>query len=101
MKDMTKFSIRFGDLEVRSCNSLLMADVPHVRAELVKWDVSKRNNKEYCFTLGYWKRDSEGYTFRFVEDRPLEYIEDWNIFRDLVKPGQTKLDEYFEETEEE
>ena len=63
-----KFSIRIEDLELRSCGEHLLTEgVEHTRAEIVQWE-----NEEYCWTLAYWNKNSNGYNLEFVGNRPFD-----------------------------
>jgi hypothetical protein len=59
-------------------------------AEIVQWNTDSSGN-EYCFTLLFYERDSEGYHICFVGDRPLQY-EDEEIMFAMMKYGQTVMD---------
>lgn len=66
-----------------------MTKEPHVTAEIVKLQEGGT-----CFTLAYWYRTEDGYSLRFVGDRPFVYSGGLQFFA-LASFGQKKLDEYF------
>ncbi len=66
--------------------------------EVVCWQnygESKSNDsnseQEYCFTLAWFRRDSEGYHVEFVGDRPFK-VENTKSFWEMLKYGQSVLD---------
>lgn len=69
---MNSFSIKF---EVRSCNSYLLHEGKHTKAEIIKWnDSEKPFSPEICFVLAVvYPNSEEDFELRFVGDRPLEY----------------------------
>ena len=77
-----KFNIRIEDLEVRSHNTAL--------TEIVRWFVGFTGN-EYCCTIAYWNKTSDGYDLKFVGDRPFEVNPE--LFMRLAKYGQEILNE--------
>jgi hypothetical protein len=87
-----KFNFRIDDLEVRSCNTHLLSDGEHNRAEIVKWN-NGTDEKEHCFTLAYWNKGKEGYDLKFVGSRPFDV--NGELFMKLAKQGQQMLDEVF------
>ena len=91
-----KFSERQGNLEVRSCSTKLTSTGEHTTAEIVMYAAHFSTRKEYCYTLAYWVRDSEGYSLRFIGNRPLEDDVSYTIFHYLAKYGQMQLDAYFD-----
>ena len=85
---MKKFSIKKGNLELRSCDQHLANFNKHDRAEIVKWD-DKYDGKEYCYTIGHWRRPKDNdFDFVFVGDRVLEVDE--SVIK-LIHKGQRKL----------
>jgi hypothetical protein len=52
------------------------------------------NNMEYCYTLLFWRRGSEGYSIEFVGNRPFETTS-LKAFWSLAKYGQAILDAEF------
>ena len=89
---MEKFSLRDGNLEVRSAGNYLLQGEKHNRAEIVKWFDESGN----CFVVAFWTMDKEGFYLKFVGNRPFNESIDSKIFMDLAKMGQTKLDLYFD-----
>lgn len=72
--------MRVDDLEFRR-NGLS-------NAEIVRWQV--QGEKEFCYTLLWFKKDDEGYYIEFVGARPLE-IEDRGTLWKLMDYGQAVL----------
>ena len=72
--------MRVNDLEFRR-NGLS-------NAEIVRWQV--QGEKEFCYTLLWFKKDDEGYYIQFVGARPLE-IEDRETLWKLMDYGQAVL----------
>lgn len=64
------FSIRVGDLEVRSCNNSLTSKQPHTTAEIVVWKGTG------CSTIARFKEYSEGFDLAMVSDRAFNYVGD-------------------------
>lgn len=88
-----KFSVRIGDLEVRSCGDHLMSSDDDYRAEMVKWSVGS-DKKPYCFTVAYWDLGSENYNMQFVGNRP--FALDSSDFMFMAETGQIILDGFYE-----
>lgn len=59
-------------------------------AEIVQW-ATDSSGKEFCFTLLFYKRNSEGYYIEFVGARPLEYADE-ELMWVLMKYGQSVMD---------
>lgn len=89
-----KFSMRIGDLELRTCDEHLVSFKEHTTANIVKW--YEYLEKEYCMSVAFWKRGKEGYDLRFVGRRPIVEC-DAKEFWELITVGQRRLDEYFDE----
>ena len=64
-------------------------------AEIVAWQ-SKGNGEEYCYTLLFWRKGSEGYFIEFVGGMPLNKYIDKDILFKLMRYGQAVLDAAFE-----
>lgn len=62
----------------------------HRPAEIVQWAIDG-GGKDFCFTVLFYERESEGYEIRFVGDRPLQY-DDEEIMFAMMKYGQTVMD---------
>lgn len=64
--------------------------------ELVAWKPYPDSDRgeAFCYTLLWWKKDSEGYYIEFVGTRPLEYDDQETLFK-MMKYGQTVLDAEF------
>lgn len=82
---MKIFSMRVGDLEVRTCSQSLTGASPHTRAELVH--AASGTN----VTLAAWTKTTSGYELRFVGDRPFRYADPDVMFR-ICKVCQEHLD---------
>ena len=66
---------RIGDIEARWSKSLGKEPAGYV--EIVKWE---RPKDPYCFTLCYWKKDSEGWDMIGVGARMFEYDDSHKLF---------------------
>lgn len=69
--------------------------------EIIQWYPNPAG-KEYCATLVFFERDSEGYYAKFVGSRPLEVENDgtlWALMRyaDAVLAARWKLEMQFPE----
>lgn len=85
------FSIKMGDLEVRSCNKrLITSNEGHDRAEIVQW--LNNETKPACYTIAYWGVEDEKYDLRFVGNRPFDEKIDILVFMRLAKMGQDLLE---------
>ena len=80
--------MRYEDLEFRN----MVGRHP----EIVAWNPYPDSDRgeEYCYTLLWWKKDSEGYYIEFVGPRPLEYHDQQRLFK-MMKYGQAVLDADF------
>lgn len=94
-----KFSIKSGNMELRSCNESLLSSGPHTTAEVVYWDKDSED-KPYCYCISYWKRDSEGFCLYFVGARPFASEIGSAKFMELAKIGQSLMDAMFIEMKE-
>ena len=87
-----KFTFIINDLELRSCGEHLSLDCEHNTSEIVMF--GKINELEdYCFTIAYWLKDSEGYYLKFVGDRTFNTNKE--VFMQLAEQGQRILDNIF------
>ena len=77
---------RIGNLEFR-CNK------EGRPAEIVCWQPDQ-NGKEFCYTLLWYKRNSEGYYIEFVGQRPLDHGFDGGLWA-LMQYGQEVLNAEF------
>lgn len=66
-----EFSWKFGAFEIRTTESLA-SGMPYI--ELVKWLNEDTSTGRYCYTLAYYKWDSEGGDWVFVGTRPFDDI---------------------------
>ena len=73
---MFEFHWKYKDFEIRSENAFDKGGNPYI--ELVKW-VEKDSGKRYCYTLAYYKWDSEGGELIFVGNRPFVDIAEIDI----------------------
>lgn len=74
--------MRIKDIEFRHMNNRT--------AEVVRW-ASDSSGNEYCYTLLFYQRSSEGYEVEFVGARPFEYADE-ELLWVLMKYGQTVMD---------
>lgn len=98
------FNIKFKDFELRACPKRLARfsdDEPNETIDLVKW-LSDESGRRFCYSLAYFKRDSEGYKLIFVGRRPFEDIPKADVANvwTLLEMAQNVLDEFFEVGEE-
>ena len=84
-KETMKFSYRFGDLEVRSCNKSLVDIGEHTTAEVVKWQ-----SESNCFTVAFWAKKELDFDLIFVGSRPFE-LEDAAEFMRVAAIGDKIL----------
>ena len=73
------FHWKYNEFEIRTIQTHYIdtnKTLPYI--ELVKW-IYKENEKPYCFTLAYYKWDSEGGELIFVGNRPFEFIAEIDI----------------------
>ena len=54
----------------------------------------KGRHVEYCYTVAYWERDSEGYQVRFVGDRFMQV--EHELFNMFLMMGQKMLNSLYE-----
>jgi hypothetical protein len=78
-------NLRKGDLEFRR----LREERP---AEIIRW-AKNGDGTEYCYTLLWYKRDSEGFYVEFVGRRP--FNDDSEGLWELMEYGQDTLDAEF------
>jgi hypothetical protein len=81
--------MRVGDLEFRR--------IENREAEIVGWRMP--DMKEYCFTIAFFKKDSEGYYMETVGNRLVD--EDPVAFHKLMKYAFTVLNAEFDLLEDE
>jgi hypothetical protein len=62
-------------------------------AEIVCWETNG-DGQEYCYTLLWYQKDSEGYYIQFVGRRPLDHKFD-NALWGVMEYGQDVLDAEF------
>jgi len=93
---MKRFNYRIDDIEVRATGKHLIAGDGDelTTCEIVKYD---NDTGPSCYTLAYWKRESEGFDLKFVGGRPFDV--DPIDFMRIAKVGQEFLDEFFDEQE--
>ena len=95
------FSLKFKDYELRACPkhlARLSPDEKNETIDLVKWH--GEGDKRYCFSLGFFRRNDEGYGFTFVGERMFKYIEseDVPIIWKALRYAQAILNKFFEES---
>ena len=73
---MFEFHWKYKEFEIRSANTFGKGGNPYI--ELVKWTQDSRG-KSYCFTLAFYKWDSEGGELIFVGDRPFTEIAEIDV----------------------
>lgn len=88
-KIIDNFNCRIRDLEVRSCDRLLLDRRPHTTAEIVKWD------GDHCWTVARWIKEDDGFSLKFVGDRPFDT--EWSTFMELSRFGHYKLEEVLDD----
>lgn len=94
------FSWKYKDYELRACPKPLVKTRIYDKNEtidFVKWRTNSDGTK-YCFSLAYWRRNSEGYDLRFVGNRPFDYIEveDLDTIWEALRMAQDVLNKWFE-----
>jgi hypothetical protein len=94
-----EFSWKYKYYELRACPKRLVRfhDEPNETINLVKWS-THNDSTPYCYSLAYWKKNSEGYELQFVGDRPFKNIlpEDVEIVWKALKVAQKVLDGWFD-----
>ena len=91
---MKNLKCRIEDLEVRTCDENLLSHGTAETMSIVRW------NKNVCFCLAYWTKDSEGYNLNFIKGRPFDDDIDKEEFWLLAEIGQKHLTKWFEEQNE-
>lgn len=99
-KQKLEFSWRYKDYELRACPKKLArfnANEPNETIDFVKWTTNS-DGAEYCLSLAYWCKNSEGYELKFVGDRPFKDIEseDLEIVWKALRVAQKVLDAWFD-----
>lgn len=85
-------SIKYGDLELRGSMNDFKQNPPIYTQEIVQW-IHPEENKQYCFTVAYWKRDNEGFYLVYVGSRPMDIsFHDQKHFLNLTTIGQRIAD---------
>ena len=92
---MNRFSIRRGNLEVRSCDAAFLDVKTHTRAEIVAWTKEEGTDENYCYTIASFKKYDEGFDLKFVGPRPFEKTIDKEVFMVLAEIGRILLMKYF------
>lgn len=75
-----KFNITKGNLQLRSCNDMLLNEGEHTTAEIVKKD-----NNTSCYTILYWDKYNNSVTF--VSDRAFTKDVNPKTLMKLIKKG--------------
>ena len=89
-----------GNLELRWTEARYGEQCTHKTMELVKWKEKDPQDWKTCYTIGYWIKESEGYSFKFVGSRFKDidiYIEN---FIELLELGQEELDKFYKKEKE-
>lgn len=100
LKAHLEFIWKYKNYELRACPKRLARFDPDEQNEtidLVLWQKDSKV-KDYCFSLAYFKKDSEGYYLKFVGNRPFQYIaeEDVPYVWKALNAAQTVLDAFFD-----
>lgn len=95
-----EFNWEYKDYALHACPKRLVRfeeNEPNETIDLVKYDVGS-DGKRYCYSLAYWRRDSEGYYLHFVGGRPFKHIEpeDIEVVWQAMKVAQKVLDGWFD-----
>lgn len=77
--------MRVGDIEFRQ--------MPERQPEIIRWNKDS-SGKEYCYTLMFFEKDSEGFYARFVGDRPMK-VDNHQVLWSLMHYAQKVLDAAF------
>ena len=94
-----EFRWKYKNYELMACPKQLARftpDEPNETIDLVLWKKDKAG-KDYCFSLAYFRKDSEGYYLKFVGNRPFQYIdeEDVPFVWNALNAAQKILDAFF------
>lgn len=93
------FNWSYKDYSLHACPKGLTRfdNEPNETIDLVKWTTDS-DGKRYCYSLAYWRKDSEGYYLHFVGNRPFKNIdpEDVEIVWKALGIAQKVLDGWFE-----
>ena len=95
-----EFNWSYKDYELQACPRRLVRledDEPNETIDFIKYDTDS-NGKRHCYSLAYWKKDSEGYYLHFVGSRPFEHIEleDLEVVWKAMNVAQKVLDGWFD-----
>lgn len=90
-----EYSWKYKNYELRAVPERLARfepNEPNTTIALVKW----QEDRSSCFTLGYWKKQSENYDFHFVGSRMFRYIDkvDLDIVWGQLDIAQEVLQEF-------
>lgn len=93
------FSWKYKDYELRACPKCLVKTRIYDKNEtidFIKW-ATNSDDKKYCFSLAYWRREDEGYELKFVGNRPFDEIETEDIEKvwGALRMAQNVLNEWF------
>lgn len=78
--------MRRGDLQFRDFHSRT--------PEIVRWSKDSKGT-EFCYTLMFFEKDSEGFNINFIGGRPLEYENPMELWT-MMKYAQKILTARFE-----
>lgn len=102
MKDL-EFTFNYKDYALRACPECLVRfsdDEKNETIDFVKSYTREEDGRELWYSLGYFMRGIDGYSFQFVGSRPFEDIalEDLPVLWVALKSAQEILDNFFEIT---
>ena len=99
-KQQLEFRWKYKNYVLRACPKRLarfFPEEPNETIDFVLWQKDDKG-KDYCFSLAYFRKDSEGYYLHFVGNRPFQYIaeEDVPYVWKALNAAQTVLDAFFD-----
>lgn len=98
-KTQLEFRWKYKNYELRACPKRLARfcpDEPNETIDFVYWKKDS-NGKDFCFSLAYFIKKSEGYYLNFVGNRPFQHIdeEDVPFVWNALNAAQKILDAFF------
>lgn len=95
-----EFNWEYKDYALKACPRRLVRfedNEPNETIDLIKYNIGS-DGKRYCYSLAYWKKDSEGYYLHFVGGRPFKDIEteDIDVVWKAMGVAQKVLDGWFD-----
>lgn len=81
MESSLEFNWKYKNYELRACPKHLARFTPYEPNETIDFVSWKKDGKgkDYCFSLAYFLKGSEGYYLKFVGDRPFQYIDEDDV----------------------